>query len=143
MKYVLQLLLIMAFFGGYSQTETPEQALIKLEDLRLKAIISRDSITLSSLYDAAYRGTLTNGRDVTKAEVIEFQLANNPNIKITIENVQPSVHGNVGIVTGKQVNRSKSGTILGRSKFMRVYLKKDNTWKIIYSQGTLTAEDGM
>ena len=143
MKYLLCLLFAIVFFGSNAQTETPEQTLSKLEDQRLKAIISRDSLTLFSLYDVTYRGILTNGREVNKAGVIEFQLASNPYIKISIENVKPSVQGNVGIVTGKQVNRSKAGTILGQSKYVRVYLKKDNAWKIIFSQGTLIAGEEM
>ncbi len=143
MKYLLLLLFAMVSFGGYSQTETPEQTLIKLEDQRLKAIINRDSITLSSIYDDSYHGVLASGRAVNKTGVIEYQLSNNPLVKISIEDVKASVYGNVGITTGKQFNRSKSGTVLGHSRFIRVYLKKGNAWKIIHSQGTLYAEDEM
>ena len=141
MKYFLNLLFVIIFFGAYSQTETPEQALVRLEDQRLKAIVNRDSITLSNLYDDGYKGVLASGRTVNKAGVLEFQLSSNPHVRITIEGVQASAHENVGVVTGKQVNRSKSGTILGQSKFIRVYLKIGNTWKIIHSQGTLVQED--
>jgi hypothetical protein len=140
MKSLILVLFIITSFGAYSQTEAE---LVKLEDQRMKAIIARDSVTLSSMYDAAYRGVLTTGREVTKKEVIEFQLASNPYIKITIEGVKATLHGNVAITTGVQVNRSKSGTLLGRSKFVRTYLKKDNGWKIIYSQGTLIAGEEM
>jgi hypothetical protein len=143
MKPFIFLLCVMSSFGAYSQTDTPEQQLSKLEDTRLKAIVDKDSVALSSLYDAAYRGILTSGREVNKAQVTKFQLSGNAFVKISIENVKPTLHGNVGITTGTQVNRSKAGTILGQSKFMRVYLKKENGWKIIYSQGTLIAGEEM
>src|SRR6185295_6452595 len=91
MKFLLQLLFIVAFFGAQAQTETPEQTLTKLEDQRLKAVIGRDSVALNALYDATYRGILTTGREVTKAGVIEFQLTNNPYIKLSIENVKATV----------------------------------------------------
>jgi hypothetical protein len=80
---------------------------------------------------------------VNKAGVIEFHLATNPYNKISIEDVKSTVYGNFAYTTGKQVNRSKTGTIFGRSKFIRIYAKKDNTWKIITSQGTLVIDGEM
>ncbi len=141
MKYAFVFLLSAIIVNGYAQKDAPEQALVRLEDQRLKAIIDRDSVTLSSLYDDHYRGVLTTGKQVNKIGVMEFQLSNNPYVKISIENVEAVIYGNVGITTGKQVNRSKSGTILGQSKFIRVYLRNGNGWKIIQSQGTLMPED--
>lgn len=107
MKYTLQILLVLFFTRGYSQqSPSPEQILVKLEEQRLKAIQNRDSVTLSSLYDDRYNGVLTTGRQVVKSGVIEFQLASNPHVKISIEDVKASIYGDVGITTGKQVNRS-------------------------------------
>ncbi len=143
MRYLLHILFATVFFAAHSQTETLEQTLIKLEDQRLKAIINRDSITLSNLYDVSYQGILPSGRTVNKAGVIEYQLSTNPNNKISIEDVKATVYGNFAVTTGKQVNKSKSGAIFGRSKFTRIYVKKDNAWKIISSQGTLVIEDEM
>ena len=141
MKYAFLVLLGLACTSGYSQKETPEQLLASLEQQRLKAIISHDSVGLASLYDDKYNGVLTNGREVNKAGVVEFQLASNPRVTITIEEVKAFVYGDVGITKGMQVNRSKTGTMLGHSKFIRVYQKNGNNWKIIYSQGTIVAED--
>jgi hypothetical protein len=142
MKLALIILLGIAPVAAYSQkTEATEQMLTSLEQDRLKAIVARDSVKLSAMYDDKYNGVLTNGREVTKAGVIEFQMASNPHITISIEAVKAFVYGTVGVTKGTQVNRSKSGTILGQSKFIRVYQKAGNNWKIIYSQGTLMAEE--
>jgi len=138
MKSLITFIFSLIVLESYAQTETPEQVLAKMEDKRIAAVISRDSVTLLSLYDESYRGVLTNGRHVTKSGVLRFQLTNNPNIKITIEEVEATIHGGgVGVVTGKQVNRSKSGNLLGQSRFVRVYEKFGNDWRIVYSQGTL------
>jgi len=140
MKSLFVLIFFSILIEGYSQTETPEQTLVKMEDKRIKAILARDSMTLISLYDERYRGVLASGVPVTRAGVIEYQLASNPHLNISIEQVEATVHGDVGIVTGVQMNRSKAGTLLGHSKFIRVYKKATNTWRIIYSQGTLVHE---
>ena len=143
MKHIFILLLALTGLGAYAQTESPEQALAKMEDQRLKAIINKDSVALSALYDDKYTGVLTSGRAVNKAGVMKFQMTNNPLVQITIEDVKANIYNNVGITTGRQVNRSKSGTTLGQSKFVRVYLKTGNSWKIVHSQGTLITEEQM
>lgn len=87
----------MVITSGYAQSD--EQTLVKLEDQRLKAIIGRDSVTLSALYNDSYKGILTTGSNLTKKGVMEFQLASNPYVKMSIEGVEATVYGNVGITT--------------------------------------------
>jgi len=143
MKYLLLLSLVVVCFVSHAQSESPEQQLIKLEDQRLKAVVNKDSAFLYSLYDDKYEGVLTTGRPVNKTEVVRFQLSNNKLINIKIEDVKASIYGNVGITTGKQVNQTKSGNVLGQSKFVRIYVKTGNSWKIVHSQGTLIISEGM
>ena len=143
MKYVLLLFLVVVCFVSYAQTESPEQQLIKLEDQRLKAIVNKDSAFLYSIYDEKYEGVLNTGRTINRTEVVRFQISNNRFINIKIEDVKATIYGNVGITTGRQVNQAKSGSVLGQSKFIRVYVKSGNTWKIINSQGTLIISEGM
>ena len=143
MKCLLHLLFATSFFSLYAQTKTAEQTLMKLEDQRLNAILKRDSITLHNLYDDTYQGILPSGRLVNKTGVIEFQLSSNPYNKISIEDVKVTVYGNFAVTMGKQVNRSRTGAIFGYSRFTRIYINKDNVWKIISSQGTLVFDDEM
>ncbi len=141
MKSLIVFIFLSVLIKGYAQTETPEQALARMEDKRIQAVVGHDSLTLATLYDDSYRGVLTTGRSVKKSGVIGYQLSNNPYIKISIEGVEATIHEDMGVVTGRQVNRSKSGTILGQSKFVRVYKKFGTAWRIVYSQATLVIED--
>ncbi len=121
--------------------ETPEQTLVRIENERMQAILKKDTATIAKIYDDSYQGVLASGHAVDKAGVIEFHLSGSPHIQIGIEDVKASVYGTIGVTTGKQVNKSKSGTIIGQSRFMRVYQKNGTNWRIIRSQGTIVVQD--
>src|SRR5690242_18423810 len=100
MKLVSVILFGIISISAWSQTETPEQLLARLEQDRLKAILARDSAKLSAMYDDHYNGVLTNGKEVNKAGVIEYQLATNPHLNVSIEGVKAFIYGTVGVTKG-------------------------------------------
>src|SRR5262245_52693984 len=105
----------------YAQTDPPEQWLLKLEEQHLQAMISRDSSQLNSLYDPAFHGVLATGQSVDKPKVVEFLTSSSPHIQLAIEDLKSKVAGPLGWTTGKQVSRSKSGSIIGQTRFLRIY----------------------
>lgn len=121
--------------------ESPEQTLVRIENERLQAILKKDTATILKIYDDSYQGVLASGHAVDKAGVIEFHLSGSPHIQIGIEDVKATVYGTIGVTTGKQVNKSKSGTVIGQSRFMRIYQKNGTGWRIIRSQGTIMVQD--
>lgn len=141
MKHLLILVLAFACVQGFSQSESPEDVLVRMENERLQAIINRDTAKIASIYDDRYQGILASGHSVDKAGVLEFHLSGSPHIMISIEDVKASVFGNIGVTTGKQLNKAKSGHVIGQSKFMRIYQKNGNKWTIIKSQGTIVVQD--
>ncbi len=140
MKSILAVLFVLSMIPCQGQ-ETPEQTLVRIENERMAAITKKDTATISRIYDDSYQGVLASGHAVDKAGVIEFHLSGSPHIQIGIEDVKASVYGNIGVTTGKQVNKSKSGTVIGASRFMRIYQKNGNHWRIIRSQGTIVVQD--
>jgi hypothetical protein len=123
--------------AAYAQTEPPEQWLLKLEDQHLQAMVKRDSAALNSLYDPAFHGVMATGQAVDKTKVVEFLTSGSPHIQISIEDVKSKVAGSLGWTTGKHVSKSKSGSIIGQTRFLRIYHKSGNAWRIIESQGTV------
>ena len=128
--------------GSFAQSgESAEQLLLNMEDQHLLAMINHSHDILSSLYDDQFRGVLASGLSVDKAKIIEFLESGSPHILISIEDVKASIYGTVGIVTGKVVSKSKSGSMIGRSRYIRVYHKSGDQWKIIQSQGTVIIQE--
>lgn len=127
----LSLLLVQTAFA-----QEPE-LLLKLEDQHLQAMVTRDSAFLNSLYDPAFHGVLATGQTVDKAKVVEFLISSSPHIQWAIVEVKAKVAGSMGWTIGKMVSKSKSGSIIGQTRFLRIYHKTGNAWRIIESQGTV------
>jgi hypothetical protein len=140
MKSLLTLLLCISMLPIQAQ-ETPEQALIKMEDQRLQAIVKKDTVTIMKIYDDRYQGVLASGQTVDKTKLIEFHLSGSPHITLVMEDVKASVYGSIGVTTGKQLNKAKSGHVIGQSKFIRIWQKNGDRWTIIRSQGTIVVQD--
>lgn len=121
--------------------ETAEQTILNIEHRRLEAIIKKDTATIMKVYDDHYQGVLASGQSVDKAKLIEFHLSGSPHIALSMEDLKVSVYGNIAIATGKQLNKAKSGHIIGTSKFMRIYQKHGDRWTVIRSQGTIVVQD--
>ena len=135
-------LFIFAFCPGFSQTSvSPEQTILTLEGQHVEAIGARNHDVLVSLYDDQYHGILASGQTVDKTKMVEFLETSSPHILVGVEGLKVVVYGAVAVVTGKTVNRSKSGTVIGQSRFIRVYLKKGDQWKIVESQGTVIIQE--
>ena len=133
---------MLVYGGSFAQSgESAEQLLLNMEDQHLLAMINHSHDILSSLYDDQFRGVLASGLSVDKAKIIEFLESGSPHILISIEDVKASIYGTVGIATGKVVSKSKSGSMIGRSRYIRVYHKSGDQWKIIQSQGTVIIQE--
>lgn len=140
MKAILLLFGLVSPLQGWSQ-DSPEQALIRMENEGLDAVIRKDTVVITKIYDDSFQGVLASGHAVNKAGVLEFHLSGSPHIQIGIDDVKAIVFGDIGITTGKLINRSKSGTVIGQSRFMHVYRKTGEGWRIIRSQGTIVVVD--
>jgi hypothetical protein len=133
--------LVVAFPGLAQSGESTEQQLLQVEDQHLLAMINHSHDILAGLYDDQFRGVLASGLSVDKTKMIEFLESGSPHILLSIEDVKASIYGAVGIVTGKVVSKSKSGSVIGRSRYIRVYQKTGDQWRIIQSQGTVIIQD--
>ncbi len=135
--------LLLFFFNiSFGQsTGGAEQDLLNIESKRLEAIVSRNHDFLNNLYDDEFHGVIASGQSLNKAKIIEFLETSNPHVIQSIEDLKTKVYEVVGITTGKLVSKSKSGSIIGQSRFTHIYLRKSNQWKLIESQGTVIIQE--
>jgi hypothetical protein len=134
------LLLIVNLSYGQSASAA-EQALLNIETKRLEAVAARNHEFLANLYDETFHGIIASGHEVDKVKMLEFLESYNPYVIQSLENVKARVDGTIAVTTGKLVNKSKSGSIIGQTRFMHVYQKKGDQWKMIESQGTLVIQE--
>jgi hypothetical protein len=136
---------LIALFLGFATIsqgqEAPEQALIKIENQLLEAIGNRNHDALNSFFDDSFHGVLASGQTVNKTRILEFLETSSPHILLSLDDLKSTVYGTTAIVTGKVISKSKSGTTIAQSRFIRIYLKKGDAWKIIESQGTVIIQE--
>lgn len=142
MKRAYFLIVLFVGLATISQgQESPEQAILKIENQLLEAIVARNHDALASFFDDQFHGVLASGQTVNKTRILEFLETSSPHIILSLDDLKSTIYGTTAIVTGKVVSKSKSGTTIAQSRFIRIYLKKGDTWKIIESQGTVIIQE--
>ena len=135
-------LLLFIFNMSFGQSPSAsEQVIETLETKRLEAVTARNHEFLANLYDDTFHGIIASGHEVNKVKMLEFLESYNPYVIQSMEQVKARVDGTIAVTTGKLINKSKSGSIIGQTRFMHVYLKKGDQWKMIESQGTLVIQE--
>lgn len=124
-----------------AQSSADEKALLDLEAQLTEAIAVHQEDILKSLFDDKFHGVTPAGTEVDKTKWLEMLKTNNPYVVFSTTDMKAGVYGGVGVVTGKLVGKSKTGTVIGQSRFLHVLLKRNNQWKIIEEQGTLVIQE--
>ena len=136
-KLTISILLIICAGICYAQSAADEKVLVELEKQLTEAIASHKKDFLNKVFDDRYYGVTPAGAVVDKAKWLELLNANNPYVIFTTEDVKATVYGSTAVVTGKVVGKSKTGTVIGSSRFIHVLIKRTDHWKIIAEQGTV------
>jgi len=122
--------------------ETGDQKFIAdLEKQRTDAITLGDEKALGDLLDESFTGVTATGKVVNKSEQVAIFKSTNPYVTFTAENMAINVYASVATVTGTLVGRAKSGSVIGKTRYLYVYLKKDGQWKVINSQETVVLKE--
>ncbi len=112
-----------------------------IEAKRAEYLSARQFGQVIALYDEDFRGVLASGKHVNKTQFGELLNATSPHIKLVIEELSATVNGPIGIVRGRIHTKSKSGTNIAGSRFLIVYVWRNNEWKILESQETIMLEE--
>ena len=135
------LLLIFCNVSFAQSAGNTEQGLLTTETQRLEALVAHNHNFLINLYDDEFHGIIASGHSVDKTKMIEFLESGSPLVIQSVEDVKAHIYGVVGITTGKLISKSKSGSTIGQSRFTHIYLRKNDQWKIIESQGTVIIQE--
>lgn len=134
------LICLLTVVRGISQNAADERILLGLETQLTEAIASHKDVFLQNLFDDTYHGVTPSGSVVDKAKWLELLKTNNPYVIFNIEDVKATIYGTTAIVTGRLVGKSKSGSIIGQSRFLHVFIKRNDQWKIVEEQSTLVIQ---
>ena len=139
-KLLISILLTVSAIHCQAQSAGDERILLGLETQLTEAIALHKEAFLINLFDEQYHGVTPNGTVVNKAKWLELLKTNNPYVIFSIDEVKATIFGNTAIVTGKLVGKSKSGTVIGQSRYVHVFVKRSDQWKIIEEQSTLVLQ---
>ena len=137
MKALLVYALLILTIACCSAQNSHEQKLLDIEKQRSEAILRHDESFLDELYDDKFQGVTATGQIVNKRKLLEVLSLSNPEVIFSTEEVKAVVYESSGVVTGKLISKSKDGTLLGQSRFMHIYIKNRNEWKIVAGQATV------
>lgn len=130
------LLLTISLIPLRAQSPESQAALLQLEKLRSDAVAAHDEPFLAGLYDETYRGVNASGQLLTKPEQLIAYKSLDTHISFSNEEVTVTVYGNMAVVTGVQVARSKGGSILGQTRYLFIYMNVRDKWRIVEGQET-------
>ena len=119
-----------------------EQELRGLESQWQEALTRRDVAILDRLMADEYVLTTVSGEVVNKARVLaEVKSANAP-AEVRNTDVAVRVYRDVAIVTGLVLISGKFNDkdVSTRSRYIKVYVKRQGQWRVVAAQATLIAQ---
>ncbi len=128
-------------FTSQAQTPDDSKVIFDLEKQRNYAIAQGEEKVLSDLLDESYYGVTASGQVVNKFDQLALYKSTNPYITFSAEDVSVNVFESTATVIGTLVGKTKSGSTIGKTRYLYVYLKKDGKWKIIISQETVVLKE--
>lgn len=113
-----------------------EQAITKLEEQWVAAIIAKDEQTIDRLLADDFVGT-TNDRRYIKRDALE-DVQEGTHELLRLDDVQIRVYGDTAIVDVDQTEKSRHGDedFSGSYMFTNVWVKRDGEWRAVASHGS-------
>jgi uncharacterized protein (TIGR02246 family) len=125
-----------------NQTSDVEQELRRLETQWQEALTQRDMAMLDRLMADDYVLTTVSGEVVNKARVLKEVKSTNATAEVHNTDVAVRVYGEVAIVTGLVLisGRFNDKEISTRSRYLKVYVKREGQWRVVAAQATLVTQ---
>jgi len=135
---VVSILVTLGFFNGLAQA-AEEEEIAKLEQARVKAILSSDVDTLEQLYGNNWFYNTAAGKSLTKSEYLGDLRSGKLKVhENSVEDVRIQTYGESATVTGIQHVKA---TVNGKDvqvdlRFLHVYAKPEGRWVVVARQAT-------
>jgi len=119
-----------------------EQELRSLENQWQEALTRRDVAMLDRLMSDDYVLTTVGGEVVNKARVLAEVKSAHATADVRNTEVAVRVYGDVAIVTGLVLISGKFNDkdVSTRSRYIKVYVKRQGQWRVVAAQATLIAQ---
>jgi ketosteroid isomerase-like protein len=134
----LSILVALGFLNGLSQA-AEEEEVAKLEQARVKAILSGDVDSLEQLYGNTWFYNTAAGKSLTKSEYLGDLRSGKLKVhESSVEDVRIQTYGESATVTGIQHVKA---TVNGKDvqvdlRFLHVYAKPEGRWVVVARQAT-------
>lgn len=135
-KIVLIILIAVRVLAVQAQVTDEQKYLLSIEKQRTDAIAAHDAAFLNNLFDDGFWGVTSSGSIIHKLEQLDLYKDLDAHVVFSNEQVQATVYGNAAVITGIQVTKSKTGSTLGKRRYLIVYSKLSDKWKIVMKQET-------
>jgi len=119
-----------------------EQELRSLENQWQEALTRRDVAMLDRLMSDDYVLTTVGGEVVNKARVLAEVKSAHATADVRNTEVAVRIYGDVAIVTGLVLISGKFNDkdVSTRSRYIKVYVKRQGQWRVVAAQATLIAQ---
>jgi ketosteroid isomerase-like protein len=139
---LVKLLVFSQVIAFAAQDSKAEQAIRKLDEQRIAALLQPDYPTLERIMSDDFTYTHSSGQVQTKAELLgDFKAGRRVFKSLKEEDVQVRVYGNVAVVTGRctltGVNAGKDFELPMR--FIEIYSNNNGHWQWVTWQSTRLA----
>jgi ketosteroid isomerase-like protein len=115
----------------------------EIERSRSHALKMADLAALDRLYDAAFVGISASGRLLRKADLIEnVRTRGIQDTTFTADEIEVRIVDKIALVMGRIVGRSSAGTLVREGRFLHVYTKGEQGWKLVAAQATPIVHEG-
>ena len=121
-------------------TENVEQAVTKLENERVPALLRNDTAFIERVYADDYVVTGANGVVRTRAQVVADIKSGVQKIEsITNDDVKVRVYGDTAVVTGRTTQKGefKGQPSISPVLFTRVYARRGGQWQLVANHSSI------
>jgi hypothetical protein len=134
---VVLLFFVLQSNSSHGQSTNDEKIILELEKQRNEAIAAHNEAFLSNLLNDTFYGVTASGAVVHKTEQLAIYKTSNPFVIYSADHMLVTMHDNTAVVTGILLGKSKTGSVIGQTRFIYVYFKSDQKWKVTFGQETV------
>ena len=125
---------------GNDQRKSIDQIIRQLDNERIQAQMSADTVVLNRIYADDFIGVGPSGTVRTKPQVIsDFTSGGLKFQSITTDDVQVRVYKNTAVQTGRStmIGQDKNKVVPRDNRFTRVWVKQHGSWQLVANHYSL------
>jgi ketosteroid isomerase-like protein len=119
-----------------AKQERSENALLEMENRWVTALDRRDAKAVDCLLAEEFLDSDTTGQLRTRQQVLDA-VPNRKTYAQHLEDLRPTLHGDIGIVRGVNRISDKDGKVVARVRFTDVFRYRDGEWRAISGHETM------